>query len=178
MKLDKNQRVPYLLLAALAVTLLLPQILVAYSSSPVAVGSASSSSIATSSAIIVPDDYPTISAAVGNASQGATVLLRKGTYYENPVINKALSIVGEDSKNTIIVGDGGVDRGARAVFTVTADNVELSGLTIQSLNYSKPALHATGIIVSGDNCTIIDNNIVGTYLRRVLLRPILHDNRS
>lgn len=113
--------------------------------------------------IVVPDDYSTIGAAIGNASQGDTILVKKGTYYENPWIDKSLSLVGEDSNGTMVIGTGGVDRGACAVFTLAAENVTLSGFTIKSLNYSSAAFHATGIIVNGDKCTITDNNIVGTY---------------
>ena len=33
--------------------------------------------------IVVPDDYPTIGWAIGNASEGDTIFVKKGTYYEN-----------------------------------------------------------------------------------------------
>ncbi|HLC01024.1 MAG TPA: right-handed parallel beta-helix repeat-containing protein, partial [Candidatus Bathyarchaeia archaeon] len=117
-----------------------------------------------SKTLVVPDNYPTISAAVGNASQGDTVQVRSGVYYENVIINKAVSVVGEDSENTIIMGTGGVERGARAVFTLGADGVKLSGFTIESRNYSSSTYYATGIIVEGDNCSIIGNNIRNTYV--------------
>jgi nitrous oxidase accessory protein NosD len=113
--------------------------------------------------MVVPDSYPTIGAAVGNASQGDTILVKKGTYYENPVIDKSLTIVGEDSNGTMVIGSGGVDKGARAVFTLAADNVKLSGFTIKSLNYSSAPFYATGVTVAGDQCNVVGNNIVGTY---------------
>src|SRR3989304_2879985 len=56
---------------------------------------------------IVPDDYPTVSSAVENVSEGSTIFVRNGIYYENPVITKALTIMGEDNIGTIIVGSGG-----------------------------------------------------------------------
>lgn len=169
MKLGKKRWVCSSLLIALGLALFLPQILMPYSSSFVVnnlsfgVANASSNLVAASSTIIVPDNYPTISAAVGNASKGDTILVKKGTYYENPVIDKTLSIIGEDSNVTMVVGTGGVTSGARPVFAIAADNVLVSGFTIESLNYSTAALHASGVIVSGDNCTITNNNIVGTY---------------
>jgi nitrous oxidase accessory protein NosD len=113
--------------------------------------------------LVVPDDYSTISAAITNAPEGATILVKKGTYYENPVVDKTLTIQGEDPNNTIVAGAGNVDKGAKPVFKIEADNVKVSGFTIMSLNYSKTALYATGIILNGDNCTITNNNIVGTY---------------
>ena len=56
--------------------------------------------------LVVPDDYPTITAAVGNAADGDTILIKGGTY-EGPinqtiVIDKTLFIVGENAENTII----------------------------------------------------------------------------
>ena len=44
--------------------------------------------------LVVPDNYPSIAAAIGNASQGDTVLVRSGTYYGNVFINKSISIIG------------------------------------------------------------------------------------
>jgi parallel beta-helix repeat protein len=46
---------------------------------------------------------------------------------------------------------------------LAADNVEISGFTIESLNYSTTSYHATGISLEGDNCTITGNNIRNTY---------------
>lgn len=113
--------------------------------------------------IVVPDDYPTIGAAISNASQGDTILVKRGVYYENPVIDKSLSLVGEDSKNTIVMGKGGIERGGHAVFMLAAEGVQLSGFTIESLNYSSSTYYATGIIIEADNCTITGNNIHNTY---------------
>ena len=113
--------------------------------------------------IVVPDNYPTIGAAIGNASQGDTILVKKGEYNENPIINKPLNIVSEEANGAVVVGSGGVERGAKPVFTLAADGITLSGFTIQSVNYSTATYFATGVNVAGDNCTLSGNNIVGTY---------------
>src|SRR5271169_2261528 len=60
----------------------------------------SSNSQLAPSTIIVPDDFSSISAAVGNASAGDTILVRSGTYFENPIIDKPLSLLGEDGGKT------------------------------------------------------------------------------
>jgi parallel beta-helix repeat protein len=112
--------------------------------------------------ILVPTDYPTISAAIEHASQGATIFVEAGKYYENPTIDKSLTILGS-LQNTIVVGEGGLERGARPVFTVISDNVKISGFTIRSQVYSNSTLYASAINLHGDNCTITDNNIQGTY---------------
>jgi hypothetical protein len=56
--------------------------------------------------IVVPDNYSTLTAAVGNATNGDTILVRSGTY-EGPInktllINKAVSFIGESATNTVI----------------------------------------------------------------------------
>lgn len=47
---------------------------------------------------------------------------------------------------------------------MTADNVKVSGFTVESLNYSSSALYATGINIQGDHCTITGNIIQNNYL--------------
>ena len=54
--------------------------------------------------IVVPDDYLTIADAVGNASPGDTVFVKKGNYTGGIALNKPITLKGEDAKNTIIVG--------------------------------------------------------------------------
>ena len=115
---------------------------------------------ADSRTIIVPDNYPTINNAVGNASQGDIILVKSGTYYENIAINKPLSIIGENP-STFIIGSGGTPN--KSVFNVSASNVRISGFTITSLNYTTSTKYATGIAIAGDNCSITNNNIANVY---------------
>lgn len=56
--------------------------------------------------IVVPDDYPTIEAAIENATDGDTIFVKKGIYEENPLqINKTLSLIGEGADFTKISFD-------------------------------------------------------------------------
>jgi len=56
-----------------------------------------------SKTIVVPDDYPTITAAIGNATDGDTIFVRSGIYEEKTLeINKTVSLVGENANNTKI----------------------------------------------------------------------------
>jgi hypothetical protein len=64
--------------------------------------------------ITVPDDYPTIQAAIDAASAGAVIQVRAGTYNENLTLNKAVSLVAESfdqvnpaNNTTFIDGTGG-----------------------------------------------------------------------
>ncbi len=114
-----------------------------------------------SKTLVVPDDYPSITAAVGNASAGDTILVKSGTYNENVYIDKSLLVEGVDSANTIVVGQGGAVN--TFVFNITAENVLVSGFTIESANYSASNLYASGVAVAANNCTVTDNKILNVY---------------
>ena len=61
---------------------------------------------ADSRTLVVPDDYPTITAAIGNTTDGDTVFVKKGTYdgpiNQTIVINQTISLIGEDPETTIL----------------------------------------------------------------------------
>jgi parallel beta-helix repeat protein len=113
-----------------------------------------------SSTLVVPDDYPTINAAVTHASAGDIVLVKTGVYNENIQITKPLTLEGQGS--AVIVGDGGST--PTAVLKLNANNIVVSGLTIESQTYTNTTYYAYGIWVDGDNCTITGNTISRTYL--------------
>jgi hypothetical protein len=68
----------------------------------------------------------TIQSAIDAASAGDTITIRKGTYKEKLVINKAVKLVGENKPKTFI--DGG---GKGIVITINTPVVTISTLTIQ-----------------------------------------------
>ena len=92
---------------------------------------------AESKTITVPDDSPTVQEAINAADVGDTIFVKRGTYVENPVVNKSVSLVGEDRDATVIDVTAGLK--------VESDNVTVTGLTIYdgwqgitvSSNYSK-----------------------------------------
>jgi len=101
--------------------------------------------------IIVPDNYTTIQGAINNASSGATIFVRKGTYYEHVVINKTITLVGEDRNSTII---DGYETGN--VIHIRADNVTVKGFTLRN---SGMYLYS-GVFVDHSTGSVITNNIV------------------
>jgi parallel beta-helix repeat protein len=79
---------------------------------------------------------------------GHTLLVHGGTYNENVVVNKPLTIAGDQDKNQTI--DGG---SSGHVVTITAPGVTIKGFTIKSNG------NHTGIRIESDSNVIYDNNI-------------------
>ncbi len=111
--------------------------------------------------ITVPDDYPTIQAAISNASAGDTVFVKKGTYYVPPItsISKPLSLIGEDPQTTIIDSYGHNYQASAhnlVTFRVGANDVTISGFTITDCN---AAIHVVnwGKEAVPSGCKIIGN---------------------
>ena len=125
--------------------------------------------------IYVPDDYPTIQAAVNAASDGDTIIVRGGTYTENIVVDKRLTIKSEHGSDfTLVQAQNMHDH----VFNVTAGYVSISGLTIQGANYF------SGIYLGSDvsHCNIADNkvldNMYGIHLYSSSSNIISNNNAS
>ena len=112
--------------------------------------------------IIVPDNYPTIQTAIGNASNGDTIIVRNGTYQEQVLdINKSLSLIGENSDMTKIIIQ------TANPLQVNANQVTISGLTIMGdvasilvngtdFQLSNNYLNAE-VSVTGDGAQIVGN---------------------
>lgn len=110
--------------------------------------------------IVVPEDFPSINSAVGNAIEGDTIVVKNGIYRENVVIDKAVSLVAVDGGATI---DGG---GEGTVVWVDSDNAVLSGFTVRNSgdNFTDSGIYVNasmGVKLSGN--TVSGNNI-GIYL--------------
>jgi parallel beta-helix repeat protein len=99
--------------------------------------------------IIVPDNYTTIQGAINNASSGATIFVRTGTYYEHVVINKTITLVGEDSNFTIIDGYE-----TDNVIYIRANNVTVKSFTVRN---SGMYIYS-GILVDHSTGNVITNN--------------------
>ena len=115
---------------------------------------------------------------IDNASDGDTIYIPSGIYYEIIVIYKSISLVGEDKNTTII--DGGF---SGTVVYISAEWVNISGFTIQdgvhgwappycgiriSSNYNTISGNIItnneyGIFLIGNNNIIVSNTIQGFY---------------
>jgi parallel beta-helix repeat protein len=102
-------------------------------------------------------EYPTIQVAINKAHIGDTILVHKGTYRENVVVNKSLSIIGEDRDLTVIDGKGA----GNVVSIININNVSIQGFTIIN---SGTLPDDSGIYIDhsvGNN--ISHNNVSNTY---------------
>jgi len=105
-------------------------------------------------------DYRTIQEAINSAGTGDTILVLEGTYLENVVVNRTVTLTGNDSANTIIDGERKDD-----VVIINVDGVSMSHFTVTaSGGYS----NKDGILVESDDNEIFDtvviNNGNGIYL--------------
>jgi nitrous oxidase accessory protein len=98
---------------------------------------------ANSKTIVVPDDYTTIQEAINNANTGDSIYVKKGVYVENPVVNKSVSLVGENRDTAVIDVTSGLK--------VESNKVTLTGFTIYN--------GWRGISLSGNQCSISGNKI-------------------
>jgi parallel beta-helix repeat protein len=104
--------------------------------------------------IVVPDDYPTIQEAINAANPGDTVFVKAETYYENVVINKSISLVGEDKRYTIIDG-----KGIATAIHVEANNVYLTNFTIRNEGFLTIGMQLSHV----KNSKIFENILINCY---------------
>jgi parallel beta-helix repeat protein len=105
--------------------------------------------------------YQNISSGIEQASALDTVFVCNGAYFENVVVNKTLSLIGENPIDTII--DGGK---TGSVVCVEASNTNIDGFTIRNSGMSSSDSGVKIVHSSGNNITnnIITNNCMGIRL--------------
>jgi len=106
--------------------------------------------------IVVPDDYERIQWAIGNATDGDTILVRAGTYYEHVTIDKPISLIGENRTTTIIDANDE----SEAAIRIEASNISINGFTIQN-----GGMH--GVLCSNERDIKIERNIIKDSFRGV-----------
>ena len=108
--------------------------------------------------IEVPKDYTTIQAAINAAKERDTILVYSATYYENVIVNKSVSLVGENNTNTIIDCNG-----TSFGIMITKSNVTVTGFTVQN---SASGFSGIEVLSSHNTVTgnILSNNFFGIEL--------------
>lgn len=94
-----------------------------------------------------PGNYSSIQNAIDAAAAGDSIFVYNGIYYENLVISKTISIIGQDKNNTIIDGSG-----LGKVMHITDDWVNITNLHITNGSF--------GLYIESSSNNKIINNII------------------
>jgi len=98
-------------------------------------------------------DYEKIQDAIDAAEEGDTIRVYEGTYYENVLMDKTLSLIGDGSANTIINGSESGD-----VVWITVDWCNVSGFAVQN---GGDGHSDAGIKIESNHNRIFENNCSG-----------------
>ncbi|MGA9141397.1 MAG: NosD domain-containing protein, partial [Methanocella sp.] len=107
----------------------------------------------------VPGNFSTIQAAIDAAGDGDTILVDSGTYAENLIIEKALTLIGMDTGSGRPVVNG---NGSTAI-AIIENGVSIQGFMITGAKGPVSTIEPAGIYVYGSNVTIADNIVSGNY---------------
>lgn len=103
-----------------------------------------------------PGNFSKIQDAVDNASEGDTIFVFQGVYYETVIVPRQLTLIGETRETTIIDAQ-------KKGYTVwiTANNVTISGFTLQNGSHSSNIDNDAQLYLDASSITIIGNIIRG-----------------
>lgn len=104
--------------------------------------------------------YCKIQYGIDNATDGDTVSVFNGTYFETLIINKTIHLHGAGDNNTTIYYDESNMNSAESVIHVNANNCIISGFKIISLLVV--SIMVRGIYIISSNNTISDNIILNS----------------
>lgn len=107
-----------------------------------------------------PGNYTKIQDAINNASDGDTIFIYQGVYYENILVNKSISLIGENKYSTII--DGGYNSHTSVVKIMTSP-FHIWNLTIQNEDWHGIEAGYLGMQYTMNNSTICNCRILKTH---------------
>ena len=104
------------------------------------------------------------------STEGGTVYVYNGIYYENVIIEKTIKLLGENKSNTTIDSSGSGN-----VLSIFANHVNITGFTIKN--------GTNGITISGSSeCVITTNTITetvyGLYVENLSQNNDIYNNLS
>ena len=96
--------------------------------------------------------FDTIQDGINKVSEGGTVYVNDGIYYENLVIKKSINLIGDDKETTIIDGNEKWE----------VVNIAIDNCTIQNLNIINGGYDA-GVKILANRTTLTNNIINDNY---------------
>ncbi len=93
-----------------------------------------------------PGNYTTIQSAVNAAINGDTIYVYAGTYNENIIVDKTITLIGEDRNVTTIKGNN-----LNATIVITGESINLRGFTIKNDGSQDGIYTATSVHTMTDN---------------------------
>lgn len=104
--------------------------------------------------------YNTVQDAVSSFAtyEGATVLVKAGTYQENVLVTKPVTLFSQDRNVTILKG---TDVGA--ALSIVTDNVTITGFTVESGASVSPTANTGILLENAHNCTVDGNLVTDNY---------------
>ena len=100
-----------------------------------------------------PADFSKIQDAINAANPGDVIYVKVGTYYENIVVDKTVSLTGEKPAETIIDGE-------TARVEIRANNVTIQNFTIRNSNQVTDWSSNNLVSISNFNGTLIQGNVI------------------
>lgn len=113
-------------------------------------------------------DFRDIQQAVDYAINGDTIFVMNGTYFERVVVNKTISLIGENRERTIIEGNK-----TGTVVDLRSDNVTFQGFTVRNGDAGINLVDVENLVVQNNN---IESNRCGISLWRSQNNSILNNN--
>ncbi len=137
--------------------------------------------------LVVPDQYSTIQDAISNSNIGDTVFVKHGIYNETLVIDKAISLVGENENSTII----DAKQVHSQVILIESSNVIVANFTLGNSGYTPPTnsgweqqngegdgIRIISLFPYSQNITVTNNTIVSCPLWGIDIGISFYDNVS
>jgi len=104
----------------------------------------------------VPLNFTSIQEAVNNASEGDTIAISPGIYRENLIIDRVVTLIGDDRDTTIVEGGGVGD-----TISIRSDSVTIKGLTVTS---NGTGIRGNAIVVDHHRGITVDTTkLAGSY---------------
>jgi len=97
-------------------------------------------------------NYSSIQDAINDAKDGDTIFVYSGVYYENVIVDKSISLIGENRNNTIIDG-----MSKENVISLVTNGIKISNFTLRNSGKSKAGIAIYSANNSISNCNTFMN---------------------